>query len=265
MGFNGSSGARNGARKRAVLTMVRDEAARLPIWLDYYSRFFSSEDVYVIDHGSTDGSTEGDGFIRLPVEHETVDTPWMWEVIQEHQHRLLESYDTVLCTDVDEIVAPDPSIGTLGDYIDRFEDDFVVCTGYELIHLRQAEAPLDLDLPILEQRFHWFPSTTYSKPLLARVPLHWRPGGHSCEEGRREPDPALFLIHLHRVDYGLCLERHERYSRWRWSDGDLDSGMGYQDRIAWPEMFSRWFYGDAHNGGGPPAVEAIPDRWRGLF
>jgi hypothetical protein len=265
MGVTSSSRVREGARSRAVLTIVRDEAVRLPTWLDYYSRFFAAEDIYVIDHGSTDGSTDGNGFTRVPMEHETVDTVWMWKVIQEHQHRLLESYDTVLCTDVDEIVAPDPSTGTLGDYIDRFDGDFAVCRGYELIHLRDSEEPLDLERPILDQRSHWFPSAMYSKPLLGRIPLHWRPGGHSCREGRRQPDPTLFLVHLHRMDYALCLERHRRYSRWRWSQADLERGSGYQDRISSPDEFSRWFYGDGHNGGGPVRIEGIPERWRGLF
>jgi hypothetical protein len=42
--------------------------------------------------------------------------------MQSQQHRLLETHDVVLVTDVDEIVAPDPDWGTLGDYIDEFND-----------------------------------------------------------------------------------------------------------------------------------------------
>ena len=61
--------------------------------LRYYSRFFAPEDIYVLDHGTTDGSTELGGFVRIPVEHETVDNAWMVETVQSEQRRLLERYD----------------------------------------------------------------------------------------------------------------------------------------------------------------------------
>ena len=59
---------------RAVLTMVYNESVFLPIWLRYYSRFFAPEDIYVLDHQSDDGSTNGGGFVRVPLEHETTTT-----------------------------------------------------------------------------------------------------------------------------------------------------------------------------------------------
>ena len=48
--------------------MVYNEAVFLPIWLRYYSRFFAPDDIYVLDHESTDGSTSGSGFVRIPVD-----------------------------------------------------------------------------------------------------------------------------------------------------------------------------------------------------
>lgn len=253
------------AGRHAVLTIVRDESVFLPIWLAYYSRYFAPEDIHVLDHGSTDGSTDGDGFVHIPVEHENVEMLWMAATVQAHQHRLLESYETVLFTDVDEIVAPEPRTGTLADYLERFQGDFVRCTGFELIHLRGSEPPFDPTRPVLAQRSHWFRSRMYSKPLVARVPLHWRPGFHSCEEGNRDPDPNLYLVHLHRMDYDLCLAKHRRVSRWRWSEIDLDRGWGYQNRITSPEEFDRWFYEDSHDPKEPMRIERIPGRWKGLF
>ncbi|MDP9294702.1 MAG: glycosyltransferase family 2 protein, partial [Actinomycetota bacterium] len=105
-------------RTRALITMVHNEPVFLPIWLGYYSRFFRPQDIYVLDNESTDGSTERDGFVRIPVEHDTVDHVWMARTIEEHQHELVDRYDAVLVADVDEIVSPVPEWGTLADYID---------------------------------------------------------------------------------------------------------------------------------------------------
>src|SRR5262245_56174810 len=90
-----------GSRKRrALITIVHDEPVFLPIWLDYYSRFFSPEDIYVLDNDTRDGSTDRDGFVRIPVHHDAVDHTWMVDTIQGLQHELLEGeYDIVLVTD----------------------------------------------------------------------------------------------------------------------------------------------------------------------
>jgi len=45
--------------KLAVLTHVRDEKDMLPLWLAHYKKHVPKESLYVIDHDSVDGSTEG--------------------------------------------------------------------------------------------------------------------------------------------------------------------------------------------------------------
>jgi len=135
-------------RTRAVITMVNNEPVFLPIWLGYYSRFFAPEDIYVLDNDSPDEAIERGGFVRIPVSHTGLDNLWMVGKIEALQRELLESYDTVLVTDVDEIVAPDPALGTLGDYLDRFNEPWVNCLGYELLHMKDTEPPLALDRPV---------------------------------------------------------------------------------------------------------------------
>jgi hypothetical protein len=248
------------------MTMVRDEAVFLPIWLRYYSRFFAPEDIYVLDHGTTDGSTEQGEFVRVPIEHATVDHAWRLQAVEEQQRRLLESYDVVLAVDVDEIVAPDPDWGTLDDYLAGFQEEFVNCLGYEILHLRDREPPLRAELPIMEQRGYWFAAEGYDKPALATKPLSWKPGFHSRSDERWNLDPDLRLIHLHRVDYEICHDRHRAWREREWSDQDLAEGWAAHNRIADDEEFDAWFYtGAGAEGEAEIVVERIPARWRTIF
>ena len=250
--------------RAAVVTMARNEKALLPVWWHYYSRFFAHEDIYVLDHESTDGSTAGGGFVRVPVSHDGVDWGWHRDTIQAQQHRLLAEYDTVLVTDVDEIVAPHPSRGDLGEYIAAFDGEFVTCRGMEIIHMRDREPPWDPARGVLEQRGWWFANPAYSKPLLARVPMHWTGGMHGRTDGRTAPDDGLFLLHLHRLDFELCLERHRARTAEPWPAHQVEQGWGYQNRIVDPEAFESWFYEDTCFSDLPLRPEPIPPEWRGV-
>ena len=58
-----------------------------------------------------------------------------------------QRYDAALLyVDVDEIVAPDPHGGTLGDYIDGFPGRDSPTRGYEVIHMREVPEPAPLHL-----------------------------------------------------------------------------------------------------------------------
>lgn len=252
-----------GARKRrAVLTVVRNEAIFFPIWLRYYSQFFAPEDIYVLDHQTTDGSTDRDGFVRIPVEHEGWDIRWVGRLIEHHQRRLFESYDVVLVTDVDEIVAPNPEMGTLRDYIDRFDEEFVNCLGYEIIHMRKTEPAFDPSRPVLAQRDHWFANDGYCKPLLSSTPTEWVPGLHQRADGRFNPDPDFRLIHLHRLDFEICRRRHEM-RREMLTDEDIDEGRAVHNLITGDE-FERWFYTDSSSIGVDLIPEPVPAPWNRL-
>ena len=253
--------------RRALLTMVHDEATFLPIWLGYYSRFFAADDIYVLDNDTTDGSTAGDGFVRIPVSHGSVDHEWMVRTIEGHQHELLERYDVVVVTDVDELIAPLPEWGTLDRYLDRFDEEWVNCIGYEIVHLPDVEAPYDPSKPILDQRRHWFANGAYDKPAIASVELSWRPGLHARTDGQINLDPDLRLVHLHRMDYDICLRRHAHRKNRPWNDHDVDAGWAAYNRITDESRFDRWFYGESgfEDEGIEMALEPIPESWRGLF
>jgi hypothetical protein len=257
--------SRGSRKRRAALTIVRNEPVFFPIWLDYYSRFFAPEDIYVLDHETSDGSTSGGGYVRIPVSHETVDHTWMVRTIEQRQQELLHGYDVVLVTDVDEIVAPRPEFGTLGDYIDTFEEEFVNCLGYELIHLVDREGPFDPDRKVLDQRGYWFANDIYDKPALTTEPLTWQPGFHRTADGRMRPEPDLYLIHLHRMDFEICLARHRFRGSRAWNVRDVAKGWASHNRITEEADFARWFYEDSCAEWTEIVVEPIPAAWRGIF
>lgn len=260
-----SGGRSRRAKRAAVLTMVHNESIFFPIWLRYYSRFFGPDEIHVLDHDTSDGSTAGGGFVRVPVSHETVDHTWMVRTIEAHQRELLERFDAVLVTDVDEIVAPRPEWGTLDEYLRRFDEEFVNCLGYEVLHMADREGPFDPSRPVLEQRGHWFANDGYDKPGLAAEPTRWEPGFHAREDGGFRLDPDLILIHLHRMDYEVCLARH-RYRRERaWNDQDLAEDWAKHNLITGGDDFARWFYEDSCFEAIEMVVEPIPAAWRGLF
>jgi hypothetical protein len=252
--------------RSAIATIVHDESFFLPIWVGYYSRFFSSEDMYVLDHDTRDGSTNRNDIVRIPVTHETVDHVWMRDALEQLQHRLLERYDSVIVVDVDELVVPDPRVGSLGDYLDRFDSDFVNCHGVEIVHEKDEEKPYDPSIPIVEQRHYWKRNQWYDKPALARVPMHWIPGFHTRTDARSNPDENLYLVHLHRLDYDACRERHERRSQLAWNQRDYENGWALYNRIIEEDEFDNWFYLDMITPGTPRFVlERIPHHWEKAF
>jgi hypothetical protein len=252
-------------RRRAVLTMARDEAVFLPIWLRYYSRFFASEDIYVLDHDTRDGSTSIPGFNRIKLAHPTYDIVWMLERLSELEAELLRTYDVVVMCDADEIFAPDPDSATpdLGVYLDRFDEEFVNPIGYEVVHQRDSEAPIDFARPLMAQRSSWARSSIYDKPGIASVPLDRVPGLHRRTDGENNYDPDLRLIHLHRIDFEHCWARHQHFAAVRHAERDIQSGLGSHNRIADRAEFERWF--DTKLDGTPLELEPIEPRWHSVI
>jgi hypothetical protein len=261
------------AGRRAVFTIARNEATFLPIWLRYYRRHFDPADIYVLDNDSADGSTDGlEGSCRVVPVHRVQSAErdsasllvWLKGTVEDFQAFLLRSYDTVLFAEVDELVVPDPrSYPDLGAYVDRLDGAAACCTGYNVVHYPD-EAALRFDQPLLAQRRYWHPSPHwYSKRLLARIPLSWNIGFHDeYNVPGAEPDPDLYLIHLHRVDYDYCLARHRAAADREWADNDLRLNLSWHQRIAEPEEFRRWFFGGEDLEG--TEREPIPERIREL-
>ena len=252
-------------KRRALITMVYNEPVFLPLWLGYYSRFFAPQDIYVLDNDTTDGSTDREGFIRVPAPRDRVDATWTRDTIQGVQHELLDRYDIVMVTDVDEFVAPVPHLGPLDRYLDRFDEGWVNCLGYELLHMKDVEEPLDLSRPIMSQRHHWFFNPAYDKATITTAPMHWRVGFHGMEDFSYNLDPDLRLVHLHRMDYELCRQRHRSRENRAWADLDTEERWALHNRITDEAEFHKWFYEDSCFAALDINVERIAPVWHDIF
>jgi Glycosyl transferase family 2 len=254
--------------RRAVFTIVQNEPTFLPLWVRYYSRHFDPADIYVLDHGTTDGSTEGLGGCHVIEAHRdrSFDHAWLKGTVEDFQAFLLRSYDAVLFAEADEFVVPDPDrYRNLAAYIDALEAPAACCTGYNVVHYPDEEPPLRFGELILRQRRWWHPSRRwYSKRLLARAPLSWSYGFHDeLIAPFVRPDPALFLVHLHRVDYDYCLARHRSVTERRWYAEDRRRDLGRHYRVVDPVEFRDWFFAGYDLEG--TEREPIPERIRAIF
>ena len=254
-----------GRRSRAIIVMVHNEPVFFPIWLRYYSQFFRPEEIYVLDHDTTDGSTEGEGFNRIPTPQDEFSHEWQVEQVEALQRELLKSHEIVVAVDVDELIVPSPAMGDLGSYLDRFDEPFVSCLGYEVVHLPDREAPFDPDRPVLEQRRFWSENSVYNKSAITTEPAEWVPGFHRRVDFHFRGDPDLRLVHLHRIDYDLCRERHRRWADRQWRSHDLDEGLGAHNRISGGDEFDSWYFGDSGFDRFRLRIEEIPSEWRGSF
>jgi hypothetical protein len=195
--------------KIAALTMVYNEAARLPRWLDYYGRQLGEENLYVLDHGSTDGSTAGlrrGGVRRLP-RAPKLDETFRVEWVQKAVGSLLSVYDWVVATDVDEFLVP-LSGEPLARHLQESRLDTITALGFNLLH-SPTDPPLDPAQALLEQRPRCRLHVLECKPLATRRPVRWTPGFHCSDQPVRFDD--LLLFHSRFADEDLLLAQAQKY------------------------------------------------------
>ncbi|MFA6636887.1 MAG: glycosyltransferase family 2 protein [Candidatus Omnitrophota bacterium] len=235
------------ARKKCcVFTFVRNENVFLPIWLKYYSKFFSGSDIYVLDHSSDDGSVAE---CRKKYDFNVVDIPFVsynvalkTSVARKKQADLLNVYEYVLYADADEIIIPHPRrYKDLNCYIKQLKKDYCFCKGYDLLQMKN-ETPINLDMPILRQRKYWSFSPDYCKPLLSKKPLEWELGFHNAKNIARNIENDLLLLHLHRMDFKIAWEKLQQIKSWEWDETqNRKDDISWQFRIKDKEKFELYF------------------------
>jgi len=213
----------------AAVTMAYNEPEYVPIWVRYYGGAVGREHCYIIDHGTDDRSTDGlvgVNVVRIP--RSPKDNVKRTRFISVFVSSLLEWYDAVLCIDIDEIVIADPRVfPSLLDYIEKTSVPIVNAIGFDVWHVPEIEAGLELRDPVLWQR-HWMRfSSSMCKPVLTRRPTRWAPGFHSADA--KLTFDALYLFHLRYFDYDLALRRLSRTRSMTWAHENAGSHQRLPD------------------------------------
>jgi hypothetical protein len=202
----------------AAVTMVYNEPDYLPIWLRYYSGQVGAGNCFVIDHGTDDGSTNnlpGVNLTQLP--RSPFDDTKRAGLVSTFVASLLQTYDAVIHTDVDEIVFADPRLHpSLASFCAANHLNVVTAHGFEIYQLRGSESAFDPARPVLAQRRWAGFSAAMCKPVLVRKPVTWAPGFHCTA------DPItvshLYLFHLRWFDFAIALRRLARTRAQPWAD-----------------------------------------------
>jgi hypothetical protein len=230
--------------KVAAVTMGYNEPDFLPIWARHYSAQVGAKNCYYIDHGSDDGSTDAPSDINIVrIPRSPYESPRSARFMSNFCSSLLEWYDFVLHTDVDEMVVADPAVAdSLTSYCESCNFDAVTAIGFNLLHTGD-ESPIEQSTSrrpktVLERRSWVCFSAAMCKPVLSRKPIVWNPGFHRADDIATTLDD-LYLFHLRFFDRDIGLRRLAKTRDMPWAD--LDDG--WWQRIPDPdclEMFARY-------------------------
>ena len=191
----------------AAVTMVKGDHAFLARWVEYYGGLIGRENLFILRQGhdpEIDRIAAGANILHQPetVEDATLDIR-RWATLSHFTSGLTLYYNWVLCTEVDEIVAPDPATGlALPDYLDA-----MFATG----RAPQVVAPFGIDLvppadaastgPVLCVGQTFRLNGRKAKHCITRRRISFGPGGRGSSVRDVHMDQKLFLFHL-RPQYG---------------------------------------------------------------
>jgi len=201
-----------------AMTMVYNEAYFLPAWCRHYGAQLGYENLLVLDHGSTDGSTANLPCRKMDVSRGVLDEEERAANISALQKALLKTYEVVIYVDADEfLVARPEKYPSLRAFLVHRPAAIIRCAGVSVVQHAPDLPKLDLAAGILRQRPYGVAEHWSCKPVAARLPVHWQPGFHDCAEPTIL-DPDLWMFHLKYADTTHAFERLSLTRTLRWRD-----------------------------------------------
>ena len=193
-----------------IFTTAKNQSTFLPIWLDYYSKIVSMQDIYILDDGSTDGSTDNLDCNVIKIDHPFAqDHVHITDMVNNMQSKMLQKYQYIMYAQTDGIVKH-LQYENLLDYIKHLKDKQlgnIRCRGVQIWHNRQKQKDYNPKESILSQRNYWFSNDAYSVPCISNYKLNYTMCFHQADNMCNYIQQNLLFIHLHRFDYNLHMSR----------------------------------------------------------
>lgn len=187
----------------AAITVVKDEAVMLPLWVRHYRERLGVDHLVVLDDDSRDGSTVG---LRAEVRSlaglpgGTSFEKARMVAVNDTARELLEHFDWVVFTDADEFLVVDPRRhDSLGGLLAQCPGVGVAPLALNLVQDLRTEAPLDVTRPVLDQRSYAQLAKVMCKPSSKRLPVLWGVASHGLH-APYDVRSDLFMLHLKFAD-----------------------------------------------------------------
>lgn len=194
-------------KKICALTMVRNDEFFLRKWIAYYASALGASNLYVYFDGKDqvvpDFCSEVNVCVRerVPGQVAAADRGRI-DFLSSQAKQLLNTYDMVIGTDVDEFLVVDPKAGlSLVDFLSQLPSRASYSgLGVDVGQHLEMEGEIDDTRPFLEQRRYARLSTRYSKSTVLTQPLSWGSGFHRVRNTDFRIIKDLYLFHFGCVD-----------------------------------------------------------------
>ena len=131
------------------------------------------------------------------------------DFLSEQAAQLLQTYDMVIGTDVDEFLVVDPALGkTLPEFLSQLPERVSYSgLGIDVGQHLDCESVIDGSRPFLEQRHYAYICSRYTKPSVIARPVRWGSGFHRVKRHDFRIDKNLFLFHFGSIDLKMIEDR----------------------------------------------------------
>ncbi|MGB0508109.1 MAG: hypothetical protein ACPGGK_18135 [Pikeienuella sp.] len=231
--------------KIAIVTMAHGHPKMLAKWCAHYGANFGPENLFILSHGSAAEHAPivgSSNLIALPRVFDRSFGRARVRMVGRITAGLLEVFQRVIITDVDEFICVSPSTNVnLRTYLAEARQKAIVAPmGF---HLRPEKTPFDWSRPALTQRSVASFRAHACKPTIITSPQDYLPGFHAVKAGPFEIDPNLMSFHLKHVD-------HEAFSKHyndlkpevenNWNENEKSGVKKSKPQAAWADANYNW-------------------------